>query len=165
MNARKITAAGLLAFVVASVAALGIREWRGGRNAAGPAPGPAAQTPGAADPALPEDTVIAYYFHRSERCDTCNKMEAYSQAALQSGFAEQLAGGRLQWRVVNYEEPENKHFREDFDLLAPSLVLAAMRDGRQTRFEDLPDIWILVDDQNEFVDYVQRELRGFLEGH
>lgn len=152
MNAKRIVTVALLLFVAASAVALGIREWNK-PHTAGPTDVP--QT----------DKVIAYYFHRTERCATCNKMEAHSREAIESAFLEELKSGRLQWRVVNYQQPQNEHFRGEFGLVAPSLVLVALREGQQTEFKDLADIWILVDDKNAFMDYVERELRAFLEEH
>jgi hypothetical protein len=91
-------------------------------------------------------------------------LEAYSHEALAAGFADELADGRIAWRVVNFQQPENEHFRDEFDLIAPSLVLVAVEGGRQVEFKDLPDIWTKVDDKAAFIEYVQRETKAFVKG-
>jgi hypothetical protein len=54
-------------------------------------------------------TVIAYYFHGTFRCSTCRTIEQYSHEAIQMYFAKELGNGRLEFRPVNIDEPENKH--------------------------------------------------------
>jgi len=166
MKAKSILAALLLLFVAASVAAWVVREFGGGPGARGASQRtthPTSASSPAAEEASPEvsDKVVAYYFHGNQRCDTCTTMEAYAREAIESGFGEGLRNGRIQRRVVNYDEPEHKHFRQDFDLVAPSLVLAAIHEGKQGEWEDLPRIWELKDDKASFLKYVQGELRAF----
>jgi hypothetical protein len=108
--------------------------------------------------------VIAYYFHGDFRCGTCRTIEAYSEEAITKGFADELASGRLAWRVVNVDEPENKHFVEDFALVTKSLVLADYRDGKVIRHENLQEVWKLVRDKEAFIDYVRASTREFLRG-
>ena len=79
---------------------------------------------------------VAYYFHGNVRCATCRKLEAYSEEAITKGFADELASGTLAWRVVNIDEPENKHFVQDFELVTKSLVLVEYRDGEVVRFAE-----------------------------
>jgi len=106
--------------------------------------------------------VIAYYFHGNFRCITCRTIEAYSEEAITKGFADELASGRLAWRVINIDEPENKHFVREFELVTKSLVLVEYRDGKVTRRENLKQIWQLVRDKESFLDYVRTSTRNFL---
>ena len=98
------------------------------------------------------------------RCSTCRTIEAYSEEAIAKGFASEIASGRLAWRAVNIDEPENKHFVEDFALASKSLVLAEYRDGKVTRHENLQQVWQLVRDKEAFLDYVRAATRVFLRG-
>ena len=108
--------------------------------------------------------VIAYYFHGTLRCSTCRTIEAYSEEAITKEFTNEIASGRLAWRVVNVDEPENKHFVEDFALASKSLVLAEYRDGKVTRHENLQQIWQLVRDKEAFLAYVRAATSDFLRG-
>jgi hypothetical protein len=151
MKPKTIVTAVLLLFVAASVAAIFIKESRR-PPAASPSPAPAAPR-----------KIIAYYFHGNVRCPTCRKMEALANEALQSGFADELKSGRLEWRVVNLDEPGNELFVQDYQLETRSLVLADIQDGKQTRWKNLKRIWDLVRDDQAFVRYVQDEARAYLE--
>ena len=108
------------------------------------------------------DGVVAFYFHGNTRCATCKKIEAYADEAIHEGFVQALDTSALTWRVVNIEEPENRHFVEDFQLVTRSVVLAEYRDGNLVRWENLDKVWQLVRDKDGFTSYVQDETREFL---
>ena len=105
---------------------------------------------------------VAYYFHGNFRCATCRKLEAYSEEAISSGFADELASGELIWKILNTDEEDHKHFVNDFELVTKSVVLVEYRDGRVVRFENLKDVWKLVGNEDDFVKYVQDSTREFL---
>jgi hypothetical protein len=108
------------------------------------------------------DGVVAFYFHGNVRCATCKKIEAYADEAVHQGFADAIQNGALTWRVANVEEPENRHFIQDFQLVTRSVVLAEYRDGNVVRWKNLDKVWQLVRSKNSFVEYVQDEAREFL---
>jgi hypothetical protein len=109
-----------------------------------------------------EVQVVAYYFHGNMRCNTCRKLEAYSEEAISKGFADQIAAGELKWRAVNTDEPDNKHYIKDFELTSKSLVLAEYRDGEVKRWKNLKLIWQLVGDKDGFLKYVRDTTTDFL---
>lgn len=126
----------------------------------GPVPDLAAQPAPAANKG--EHKVIAYYFHTDARCSTCIKIESYSKEAIEQGFARELENGKLELRVVNYEKPENRHFMKDYKLVSKSLVLVNTVDGRQTEWTNLKMVWQLTGRKDAFLNYVRREVRGYL---
>ena len=110
----------------------------------------------------PSRKVIAYYFHGNFRCSTCRAIEALSQESIQTGFAEALKQGILEWKVVNVEEPANRHFIKDYQLYSKSLVLVKMEGDKQLEWKNLDRIWELVRDKPAFLKYVQAEISGYL---
>jgi hypothetical protein len=106
--------------------------------------------------------LIAYYFHGTFRCTTCRTIEQYSHDAIQTYFAKELGNGRLEFRPANVEEPENKHFIQDYQLVTRSLVLSLVSDGKETKWKNLPDVWKLVRDKDKFFQYVKDEVEKFL---
>lgn len=121
--------------------------------------GPSAEEAPAAAAA---DGVVAFYFHGNTRCATCKKIEAYADEAIHTGFVQALETSALTWRVVNVEEPENRHFIEDFQLVTRSVVLAEFRDEKVVRWKNLDKVWQLVRNKDSFTRYVQSETREFL---
>jgi hypothetical protein len=135
--------------VSVGIAALMTEGVRAGDGAA-----PAVATAGA--------ETIVYYFHGNVRCTTCRTIEAYADEAVHAGFPEALANGELEWRVVNIDEPQNRHFIQDFQLVTRSVVLAEYRGGEVVRSKNLDKVWQLVRNKQRFIDYVQSETKAFL---
>ncbi len=106
--------------------------------------------------------VIAYYFHTNTRCSTCIKIEQYSREAIEQGFPNELKNGKLEMRIVNYESPENRHFMQDYRLVSKSLVLVNLVDGKQTKWTNLRLVWQLTGHKDAFLNYVRKEVRGYL---
>jgi hypothetical protein len=123
---------------------------------------PAAATPAAMDTTTLEHRIIAYYFHTNSRCASCLKIEAYSHAAIEAAFPNELAAGRLVWRLVNVEEKENEHYVKDYKLFTKSLVVVEEAKGQQVRWKNLAKVWELLPHKAKFFGYVQDEVRGYL---
>ena len=119
-------------------------------------------TPVATAPTSAETNVVAYYFHVTVRCTTCRTIESYSREVIERKFAADMANGRLQYRVVNVQLPENKHFIKDYQLFTKSLVLVRFDKGRQAEYRILNDTWELVGDKAAMQGYVEREVREYL---
>ena len=115
------------------------------------------------DTTAPTPRFVAYYFHGNLRCPTCRRIEAFAEEAITRGFAEELEAGALAWRVVNTDEPDNRHFVQDFELMTKSLVLVEYRDGQVVRSSNLRLVWQLVGDKNGFLKYVRDSTSGFIE--
>lgn len=116
----------------------------------------------AADTAAPADYVQAYYFHATRRCPTCMKLEQYSSGSIESNFKDQLKNGTLRFAAVNFDEPENRHFLQDYNLMYRALVLVRYKEGKQVTFKNLEKIWQLVGSEKDFSDYVKTEVESML---
>ena len=117
----------------------------------------------AADTAIAH-RVLAYYVHTTRRCDSCRKIEAYTSEAITTGFAAELAAGRLAFYTLNIEEEANEHFIDDYKLFTKSVVLVDERSGKQVAWKNLSRVWELLGDKKAFVRYIQSETRAYLSG-
>lgn len=115
-----------------------------------------------AAPAVASDYVQAYYFHATRRCATCMKLEQYSRGSIESNFKGQLKDGTLRYAEVNFDEPENRHFLQDYNLMYRALVLVRFKDGKQVTYKNLERIWELVSSEKDFSDYVKTEVAAML---
>jgi hypothetical protein len=106
--------------------------------------------------------VIAYYFHGTFRCTTCRAIEKYSKEAIENYFAKELKNGTLEFRPVNVEEPENRHYSQDYQLFSRSLVLSLNKDGEEVKWKNLTEVWTHVGDREKFFQYVKDEVAQFL---
>ena len=168
MSARKGVTTLLLLFVGVSVVYLIVNESMQRREASREA-GTAAVKETESHIAEGEDaleesrTIVVYYFHGNRRCNTCRTIETYTEEAIQSGFPEELGSGQVEWRAVNVDQPENKHFIDDFELSTRTVVFVDMRNGAQQKWLKLEKVWELVRDRPGFFNYIQGNLVDFLE--
>ncbi|MGZ5443617.1 MAG: nitrophenyl compound nitroreductase subunit ArsF family protein [Thermoanaerobaculia bacterium] len=129
------------------------------------APEKAAEPPRAArvGEKAPVHKIVAMYFHGDVRCVTCRKVEAYAKEAIESGFGSQIESGLVEFRAINVEEPGNRHFVDDFQLVTRSVVVTDELDGVVQRFVKLDNVWGLVGNRDAYHSYVQDAVRGYLE--
>lgn len=166
MNARKLISRLLIGFVLLSLALVAFRSVRAARDWRPPSSLQAA-TPQSTAPS-PDRTaeqgskIIAYYFHVTVRCTTCRAIESYSKEVIHARFSKELAARHLEWRLVNVQLPENRHFIQDYQLFTKSLVLVRTQNGQQKEYKVLNDTWELVGDKSAMQSYVEKEVRGFL---
>ncbi len=116
--------------------------------------------------AEPQRKIVAYYFHISIRCRTCLLIEERSEDILRLEFADLFKSGMLQWRAVNVQLTEHRHFLDDLYVRPKSLVLVEYLDGAPRKRAILPQVWQLVhdDDPAVFDKYIAEKTRAFMEG-
>jgi hypothetical protein len=114
-------------------------------------------------PAADKQKVIAYYFHTTKRCYSCRKIEELTSVAVESNFAGAIKDGRLELKIINVEDPENRHFIKDYQLYTKSVIVAELEDGKQVRWKNLDKVWKLLRDEAAFIRYVSGEVGSYLE--
>ena len=163
MKSKNLVTIVLLLFVAASIVVLAVKSLRRNPQAVASSNTTDGGPPTAAQVDLPTDGVVAYYFHGTTRCPTCQTIESYAHEAIQLGFADQIKDGTIRWQVLNYEAPENARFAKEFEIVAPTLVLVRMKNGKQVKWENLMKVWELVDDRPAFVEFVQKKLEDLMQ--
>lgn len=164
MKARTIVTIVLLLFVSVSAGYLAVKELSRGSEAASVGGDPPPTVASANEPAAVGEGsgVVVYYFHGTVRCPTCRKFESYCDELIREDFSEQVGNGRLEWRIVNVDEPQNKHFVDDYQLYTKSIVVVKRAPGGQAEWKNLEKIWQLVGDKQAFVKYVRDEITSYL---
>ncbi len=159
----------LLAFVAVALVAVIIRS-QGDRGGSAGQPQPstvtktgqlpvdgaptAVSTPPAAAPRL-----VAFYFHGTKRCTSCNSIESLTREALKA----ETDAAQVEIRSVNIDEAPNAHFVDDFQLTMRTVVLAEETGGTIARWKRLDECWDRFGDPADFRSYVQLSLAAFRE--
>ena len=122
-------------------------------------------TVAADDTASADHRVVAYYFHRTVRCPTCQKISAYVEEAIQDGFADELKDGRVALHMVDFQDAKNAQYTKYYKITGPTLVVVEASGGKPVQWKTLPKVWSLVHEKEKepFFNYVQQETRGYLE--
>ncbi len=123
----------------------------------------AATTTAVADEAaLPADGVMVTYFTTDVRCANCRKIEALSRKSVSTRFPEEFKSGRVVFRVVNTDRPENKHFLDDYKLVSKTVIVSRRKDGKEQDWVNLQDVWLKLDDPAAFDAYVGDAVKRYL---
>lgn len=110
----------------------------------------------------PAAQVVVTYFHTTFRCPTCLQIEAYTRETVERDFARDLASKRVLFRAVDVQQAENRHFIMDYNLYSKSVVVSLMKNGKEVRWKNLPDIWRYAHSRDRFEQYVRSEIESFL---
>jgi len=116
----------------------------------------------AAETQKPAQYLVATYFHTTFRCPTCMKIEELSSLAVSQNFVDELKSGKIVWRAINTDEPENKHYNDDYQLYTKSLIISEIKDGKEVRWKNLEKVWHYVRDEEKFDAYVKDEITDWL---
>lgn len=158
MMTKKIVSTLLLLFVVASVGTIVAKE----TGILGTSPtAPITETSKPPEATSPVK-VVAYYFHGNSCCPTCRKLETQTTEAVETGFAEDIKKGRVEFKKVNMEEKGNEHYVQEYRLVACSVIVSRYEGGTQKSWKRLDDIWKLVGNHDAYIRYVQNETTAML---
>jgi hypothetical protein len=91
-------------------------------------------TPAAAGsaPVSNADRIDVVYFHRTERCAACLWVEQMSRKVVESSFAPQLASGKVTYREVDVQKPENRAMAAKYRAGGSQLFINYVKDGQNS---------------------------------
>lgn len=115
-------------------------------------------------PKAAQEKLVVYYFYTTYRCHSCTMIENLTKTAVEAGFKDLLASGRVEFKGINIEQPGNEHYVQDYKLYTKSVVVSDIKDNKETRWKNLDQVWQLLGNENKFIEYVQREVKTYLEG-
>ena len=108
-------------------------------------------------------TAVVYYFYTNTRCSSCNLIENYTRESVEQSFAQPYNGWRVEFRGVNVELRENHHFVQDYWLNSKSVVVQKFEGKKPLNWGVLKDVWRLLGNKPEFMNYVTNETRKLLD--
>ncbi len=90
------------------------------------------------------DSVQLLYFHRTQRCVSCNNAEQYSRETLDRYFADEVKSGKITMQSIDYQQ--DKAMAEKYNVNMQGLKMVTTQNGQQT-VKDVPEVWALVRDK------------------
>ncbi len=107
---------------------------------------------------------IVYYFRTTGRCYSCVQMEKMTKQTIEQDFAKEVKSGLVEFRSVDVEMPENKHYIKDYSLYTKSVIISEVKNGKEVRWKNLDQIWRKLGREYEFRLYISQEVRNFMQG-
>jgi hypothetical protein len=108
------------------------------------------------------EKVEVFLFHATQRCPTCIRIGQLAKATVEERFSEQLKSGKIDFREINIDLPENKALAEKFQAVGSAFFINTIRDGQDNIEEDMT-VWQLASgDPVKYKDYLSKKLNTIL---
>lgn len=111
--------------------------------------------------AKPAEKVQVYEFHSTNRCYSCITMGQYIKDTLEESFQPELRDGKIDFREINVDLPENKEVAAKFRAAGTSLFFNPITDG-QDNIQEEAQAWRLLGNKQNFSDYLVKKIRGMI---
>lgn len=122
---------------------------------------PASEPAGAAQAGL-ANRVDVVYFHRTQRCAACLWVGKMSRLTVETYFADELASGRVTFREVDVQKPENAALARLYRAAGSSLFLNYVKGGVDN-IQQASDTYPYVGNQQRFTEALRAKIAAGLE--
>lgn len=109
-----------------------------------------------------DNGVEVVYFHRAQRCAGCIHAQDMTEYTLNTYFAEELQSGDIVFVALNLQDAANAAMVQKYGAYTSSLFINDVEEGVE-QIEQVTDIWLVLWDDEEFVELVKTEIEERLE--
>jgi len=117
--------------------------------------------PASDSPSVSAEYIEVVYFHRSQRCSGCVYAENGIRYTLDTYFADDMEKDKIIFKVINLEDEENQFTVAEYGAYTSSLFINVVGNGTD-HIREVTDIWILLYNNEVFVDVVKSEISASL---
>ena len=107
------------------------------------------------------DKIEVVHFHATQQCWSCLTVGEYALKTIKEKFPEEYKNGKIVFRDINGELPENKDMVMKYQARGSSLFVNAIAEGKDNIEEDV-NVWRLVSNEIQFINYFQNKLNNLL---
>lgn len=103
------------------------------------------------------NVVEVVYFHRTNRCSGCIYAGDMVEYTINTYFVDELADGGLTFTMLDVQDEANAEIIDKYGAYTSSLYMNKVVNGVDN-IENITGIWLLLHKDQEFVDYVKKEI-------
>lgn len=107
------------------------------------------------------EKIEVFVFHATQRCISCINIGKYAKATIEEKFPEELKSGKITFREVNIDLPENSKIAQDYKVSGSALFINTIKDGKDNHEEDTT-VWRLVTNETQMKSYFEAKLKKIL---
>lgn len=107
------------------------------------------------------DKVEIVNFHATQRCVSCEIMGKLSEKTIKEKFAKEIESGKVIFKSVNGELPENKEITTLYQASGSSLYINAIKDGENNIVQNVK-VWQYLGDELAFISYLEGKIKELL---
>lgn len=111
---------------------------------------------------LPDNCVVLTYFTTNFCCPSCYQIEDLIRRTLETRFAEELASGTLVFRTINFDQPGNRHYVNDYQLVSKTVIVSRREGGQETGWNNLQEVWMKLSSPADFQAYIAAKVEASL---
>ncbi len=82
-----------------------------------------------------KDRVDILYFFGKQRCISCNEIEGFTHELIKDSFANEIASGKLNLRIIDCNIKENQKIAEKYEIVGSGLVISKWEDGKEEIYD------------------------------
>jgi len=109
----------------------------------------------------PAEKIQVFLFHPTQRCITCITIGKYTKETVEQKFPAELLSGKIEFREINIDLPENKELATKFKATGSSLFINSIADGKDNIQQDL-QVWRLTSNEQSFISYLSDKINALL---
>ncbi|HML19763.1 MAG TPA: nitrophenyl compound nitroreductase subunit ArsF family protein [Candidatus Dependentiae bacterium] len=107
------------------------------------------------------DKIEVVHFHGNRQCPSCKAVGDWVQKTIKEKFPQEYANGRILFKQVNVDLPENATIVNQFKARGSSLFFNIIK-GKDERIIEDSKVWLLVNDETEFTNYIVTSIQRYL---
>lgn len=111
---------------------------------------------------MPVEKIEVVNFFGTQRCASCLTLGNFTKKTLEEKFSSELESGKIVFKEINGELPENKNTVIKYQARGSSLFINAIRGEKDNITEDVT-VWRLVNSEEQFVAYLENKLNSMLD--
>ncbi len=102
------------------------------------------------------------YFHATTRCHGCIVIEENTKNSINTLYEKQLKDSTITLTSIDFLQPENEHFQDDYKFESQTLILSKKVNGKEVKWVNLDKIWDYSSDYNKYKNYIEEEIKKLL---
>lgn len=99
------------------------------------------------------------YFHATTRCQGCITIEEFTKNSINTLFEKQLKDSTIIFKPIDFLQPENEHYRDDYKFEVQTLIISKKVNGKEVKWINLDKIWDYSGDYQKFQKYIEKEIK------
>lgn len=107
------------------------------------------------------EKIQVFLFHATQRCSSCIAIGKYTKETVEQNFPEELKSGKIEFREINIDLPENKELASKFKATGSALFVNAIINGKDNMKQDV-QVWKLTSNEQKFISYLSGEIKKLL---
>ena len=110
---------------------------------------------------IPADKIEVVHFHATQQCWSCITVGKYALKTIEEKFPDEYANGKIVYKDINVESPENKEIARRYQATGASLYINAIKNGKDFIEEDTT-VWRLINSESQYTTYFEGKLKTLL---